>query len=612
MQMMASDMAAQVADDITTDVQQSILALDKLIKITEEKYSYIYETLPLVEQDMALSCRELEIMLAHLIYKNPAAGGEPSLIRATLDQVLGQMQDVTESFMDECLIQTMEDIFLQDASGKSSSFAELDKVVFDVEVFIDVLRDLALNSIIYSVKLGNAGSAFQVLSDRINQVSLELRHRFDLMKPAIEKLNQWNEDFTSRLQSYIDYQVQFKTDQMQKVQLQTREVDETLGTVGQMLEDNLRQVQVVFSKVGQMMVMIQNQDIIRQNIENLMKCLHIVTEKKNLTIEGQQEHLLDYVVFVERVLELAQGLVANVDEGLDESLGGLQQVLAAMTEDSRVIETDLSQITQGFVPGNAADNPLEVAFGLVQDQVQNLGQARDWIMAESGVLRARRQEFVDLMTIVDNNLEEINHQARTLKKMRILIKIELARVDLNSSFTVESIVDAIDQVIQSINVNQQAFRKLSDYFLKNLASFDRCLGLSTQRLQSADLVMEDLNYRLETLHSLTSGAIAAMETEMLSMFTQLQRVTEKLQENEDRCQLTLEVKSRISSALSHTQMLRGRLFDQYEVSHWEEKEEALREVMQQFTCFVERQALTSLTGQLEEDIGSVDGDIVLF
>lgn len=608
----AADFVHKTAEEISDQLSVAVRRLHRLINITEEKYSYIYETLPLVEKDVALSGREIEILLRHLIFRGSAGD---SVIKETLDEVMDEMQKVTANFLDQDLIQSMTEIFLQGESENGQSFSELGKVVTDVESSIDALRDLALNSIIYSIRLGSEGAAFQVISDRINYVALELGSHFNVMKPAIDGLNQWNVGFKNRLQAFIDYQTEFKTQHILQVKDKMSDAEAMLGAVSNLMADNLQKTQQAFGQVGQVMVMIQNQDIIRQNIENLIKCLNITREKQYLAESGEQEHLLDYVVFADRVLRLTETLISNVEESLLESMGGLQQVLREMAEVSADLELDTRYLPRFFVKG-AADGQIPgaitTAFAIIKDQVENLLLARERIMAESNLLRDKRQKYADLMSVVEKNLDAINRQGRALKKMRVLIKIELARVDLNSSFSVKSIVEAIDQVIETIDHNQQVFLGLRDFFLKNLNSFDEWLEVTAAKLCESGPVLEDIYERVELVQKLTCGAVLAMETEMLGIFANIKQVTGELAENSIMDQLILEATETIIRAQGMASQVKQQLFEHLGLSEWEEKEAGLREIRQQFTCFTERKALNALTGHGEQDIGGEGGDIVLF
>lgn len=591
-------------------VELVINDLEQLINLTEEKYAYIYECLPAGEQQVELGIREVEILLNHLIFNGrPMVDEDGSVTVETLNKILTEFEEVTDTFLNQELISLLLRTFLNKSGEERQSFSELVRVAREVEEALSVLRDLALNSIIFSIQKGEEGAAFQILADRINQVSVELGTQFGSMNATIGRLNEWNEDFQRKLVEFIEYEKDIKSKYQDKFQADFQQITATLKTVCGILKDNLENTKTAFSDVGRIMVMIQNQDIIRQNVENLVKCLKIVLEKKASLQDESMEKCLDYVVFANRVMELSNLLVDNIENSLDESILGLGELLEQMHDTVTDLETDtfyLSKLFAGLNHDNNAEGVLGDVFGAVLGQVADLLEQKEIILSRSGLLSKDKEIFIELMEAVEIYFADINGITKGLKKMKVLLKIELARINLDKDF-----ISAVDQVIDTINDNQQLFQKLRSYFVQNINEFDKALKNTEKKLDLSSGILGEAKLKLEAVRRLARGAVLASGSEMKEVFTQLKQPYMHLADAGPISGLIAGVRVRITECQDDIRQIQDQLFRKYGISCWEEKEDNLKLLMDQFTCYVEREAMSDVTGQALDN-GSAGGDITLF
>ncbi len=590
--------------------------LEQLIRLTEEKYAYIYDCLPGIEQDVKLSIEEVEILLRHLLFNRQAADNTGQSVTVdTLVRILGEFQKVTDTFLDQELVTVLLRTFLDKSGDDRQSFYELIRVAREVEETLSVLRDIALNSMIFSIRIGEEGAGFQILSDRINHLSMGLGNQFRTMKDTINRLNTWNEDFQKKLVDFIDYEEDLKSKYQNRFQAELKRITDTLKLVCHNLENNLDNTKTAFADVARIMVLIQNQDIIRQNVENLIKCLGIVLERQNSPEQSVIENSLDYVVFANRVLELAKTLMANIETSLNESILSLGTLLAGMHDTVSDLETDayyLGRLFAGEQNDPAAGYVLGEIFATVQGQVAELLDIKHHIDNKSSLLSEGRQTFIELMEMVENDFDVINKEARSLKKMKVLIKIELAHIDTKNDFALDSIISAVDQVIDTIKDNQQVFIKLQRFFLKNINEFNIALSHTQHKLALSAGTLAGSQTKLETISRLARGAVLASGREMQEVFGQLKEPWRHLADTDAISSLIEGIKTKLEQNHDQLQRMQAQLFRQQGITHWEEKAEDLKVLMEQFTCFVERKAMTAVTGSAVQDIGSDGGEITLF
>jgi hypothetical protein len=601
-------------NDTEKSLQQIIGNLEELINLTEKKYSYIYDSLPTVERDVDLSVREVEILLKHLVYNTITQDAhQKSVTVDAINTIRSEFAVVTSSFLNEELLTELFRAFMDTSDTDTNNFSELIRMVNEVEDSLADLRDLALNSIIFAVRIGDQGAAFQILSDYINQISMGLGALFVVMKEYINGLNDWNDGFKKDLTEFRDYEENLKDKYQIKVQGEFELILDTLKCVCDVLGDNLAETKKSFSEVGYIMVVIQNQDIIRQNIENMIKCLQIVQERKEVLTSDSLEKRLDYVVFSNKVLVLCDTLMDNVEASLQESIGQLGNMVGKMFETMGELETDSFYLTKLFAGSkvDASAGLMSEVFESISTKIANLLVAQTEIDSMSSSLLDSRERFIELMGLVENDFSSINKEAKRLRKMKVLIKIELARLNTGSDIVVNTIATAVEQVIDTINNNQQAFLKLRNYFLINLDRFERALGITQKKMGEGAGILEGSNTKLDTVKQMAVGAVLASHNEMHDIFLQIKDLSRELTDIQSINNIFAGAKTNIEQFIGKLSLLQEQLFKEAGVTNWEEKEEDLKLLMEQFTCFVERKAMISVAGGIIEDIGD-DGGVVLF
>ncbi len=600
-----------VAANIESTLKSIVEDLERLIGVTEEKYAYIYECLPECERQLKFSAREVEILLDYLIFNGRP--GSSSIIQDTLAKIQEEFEEVTSTFLN--LVSMLFTTFVNKSGEDRQSFSEMTRVVRDVEETLAMLRDIALNSIIFSIKAGEGGAAFQILADRINHVSGELGIQFGAMKKIVDQLYEWNENFQRALRDVISYEDNLKSKYHDKFQGEFHRIIRTLDTICELLRDNLENTKAGFTGVGQIMVMIQNQDIIRQNIENIVKCIKIALERIGALSLHEQEKCLDYIVFTNRVMELSKVLMDNIEDSLNDSIKRISTTLSEMNEAVSDLEEDahyLGKFLAGEAGQQAGDYVLGDVFNTVLNQISELTYLKSHIDSKSNLLLEEWETFIELMEKVSRDFEAINREANRLKKMKLLIKIELARLNFENDFTLKGIVGAVDQVIDIINSNQQMFIKLRDHFLKNLNEFNNAVGRTQNKLESMSATISGTRHKLEVVQRLGRDAVLASSTEMREIFNQLRQPYRYLADTSVIDSLTSSARNKIDRLYEELRELQNQLFHWFGVSQWEEKEDDLKLLLDQFTTYVERKIMTEVTRNEIQDIGGDGGDIVLF
>lgn len=599
-------------------LEKAVSELEALVNLTEEKYAYIYDTLPVMEEEIKSNMRESQILLEYLIFKEQEGLSDikQSVTVDALNRIQQEFEEVAQSFLNEELIEVLLKTFLDKSGEDEQSFSEMGRLVGEVSDTLADLRDLALNSIIFSIRVGDEGAGFRILAERINQISSSLGDEFSHMNRAMKELDEWNQDFQQKLVDFIEYEKNLKTKYQDKFNEEFLKIKKVLKTTCGLLINHHNNVETVIRQVPEAMVLVQNQDIIRQNIENLIKCLKIVLQKKELLYEDNRDEVLNYIVFAKKVGELAPLLLSNIENGVEESLLALEEVLKQIYDQVGNLELD-TQYLGAFLAGTDEEvtfdfNVLKDVFTTVMGQVVDLLYIRRHLETKSDFLLEVREVFDRLMEKVEGDFAAIDREIKTLKKMKVLIKIELSRIAYGNNNSMQNIVGAVEQVVSTVYNNQLVFNKLKNHFLKNMNDFNKALEETQVKLEGSAEALEASKRRLVKAKDLVSGAVEASVKETGIVFSELKKPYINIQVQE-------QVDAIISGVRHYLQyyedFIRGKekaLFEYYGVEKWEEKEEDLNALLEQFTCFVERKSATALFDEYNGAVDDHSSEIVLF
>lgn len=584
--------------------------LKQLTDLTEKKYSLVYETLPPTESEIQFISQEIQIVLNKLLFN----AGSNSIVTETLNNLLVESEFIVKSLVDQQLIDSIKKAFVNEADQEQLSFSSLINLVNEVEEALAELRDLALNSIIFSIRIGDEGAAFRVLTDRINEVSISVAKEFCSIRDNIKNLNDWHADFQNLLSAFAECMEDLFSECQDGLQTETQGINATLDTICRILKDHLDNTQRPLSDISNIMVMVQNQDIIRQNIENLIKCINIIFLKRETALFESEEAELDYIVFTLRVVELIEKMIENIDQDLNRSVIEINELLYNMTQKISELEEDSVYLSRLLIgEGNSQNTAiLDTTFDDTCSNLEDTVRRMSTINSEGDLLKDKKETFLDLLNQIDKRFKEILVEAGNLKKMKVLIKIELARLDIHGDSALDNMAPAIEWVIEIMSKNLAVFDRLYKFFSSNIGKFDGAISLSKQKVLSSIGKMEQIGEKLELVRDLSSAAVASSLDQMKLAAAELKKPADSLAETDAARSLILDSKSLISDLKTSLNEVKQTLFDKYQVNSWQEKEDDLKILEQQFTCFIERKTMNEMTENVILDIGDEGGDITLF
>lgn len=603
--------------------------LEGLIRSTEDYYSVVHESLPVIDRNIELTNQETSLLINFFIdsegssQEGDAAGKDTFLMAESLQQIQDKFLEISDFLLNQDDINETLNLFLK-GTQKDNSFQSFLSQIKDVADTLGDINDISLNAMIFSARLGEKGQGFGVISEHIHQVSSFVDKEFADINSQIQTLQNWQQQLNEDIEQIVNSQENATNNYLQQIDKIFSQVVESMQAVSEMLRNIMSNVNSSVSPFQELMAFIQRQDIVRQNIENTIKCLSLVREKQNeysqllRENEPDEKEILDHITFIKRGMELIEQLTSEASCALSDSLEDITSTTGELLQSLREVKEDSQQLTHYLAEGSMeqfegsklsmVDYTFSQVFSFMSDFLGLLKNVKD----STEKLTHDKTSFNNATSDIDASLKKITHHISPLSKIKVLARIELARMGEEDHAIGKNIEKVVEEVKGKIVANQEVFESLKISLNKNLDRFDHIIVNNQQQI---DRAVEDVNTSLDQVkaaNDIISQAVSALNKEIESLYQTISDVYSRLKGVEKIKESCQEINTEITDILDKAKTEKQRIFDHYQVQEWEEKNEELIELFNLFTGYLERMTAKGYLGEDELDEGSEEGELTLF
>jgi hypothetical protein len=601
--------------------------IGELISTTEELYGAIFAELPSIESEIELTAKEVEILLDFFIHQNEQQNerqNEQSLtnnhettqqLSRILREVENEVRATTANMVDEAEIRKIIESFLQSSKTAGEiSFDDVMEVIYKVKERIMDIELVSMNAIIFSGKLGEDGKAFGVISDHIMAFSNKVDEQYRTMEQYAEGLGYWNQQFVGNLDIILEYHRKLREEQLQEFVEIFDNVFASLETVRGVLGEVNSSVHMAVKPVQELMIKIQVQDILRQGLENVQKCLiTIMDNKRNADADNSTaEATMNILAINKSLMQLVIDLVMNIKDKLTKSLTDIETPVNDMRSQLMNLVEDEQTLAEYFGGDEYKTNVISEIFTNVKVFLRHfdneLVELRDKMNGFSEI----NESFNIQISQIEKRIRKIKRLVGHLQKLNILSRIELSRINLDGSAFVSQIQSIADQVTKEVNKNEEYVVRLKERLEHDLDQFQKVLKINVGKANEMRLVIKGAIERLDIIEQLITDAIQPIGTSSNSLYNEIMLISNKLELGTD-----------IYSLL---ELIEGKLFEIYDymddelrkhmeatgIEEWNNSNEHLQEILNYFTTHSERViAQLHLEGE-QLDVGTDGGELTLF
>ena len=602
------------------DLTPQLDHLETMIDKTEDFYGLISDELPKIESEIDDTIEETELLISYFTNSEEEINEEQGLgegfqILEVLETLEAKINRVYDSLSAREDISEVLESFVDDSSEGKTDFERILTLIDELEQTLKKLNNLSINAIIFSVKSDQEGAAFRVISDEINDLSSQLQEQYETIKEQIISLKNWNDEFALELEELIKTETKISNEYKVEIKEIFSEVLESLQTTSNILRDFMDHVQQAVEPVYDILVLVQNQDIIRQNLENLIEILMNLKEELNAIDFNRMEteEILDRLVFINNTTKLSQRLMDNILEQLSESLFNIKDKFSQMKNDLLNIKEEGNELVNFFA---GEDKEEETSIDLIYERLVNfvpgLIEHLDELEDKYEEIITSNDQFYENIEGLQTGFFEIDKIADRFKKVEVLAKIEFTRVSSQDKSFIKNIEEAIENFIRSSQENQELYFQLKDDLIADYKEFVQLAEANQTEINDSSEIISDSEEKLLLTKKMVKEAIQGLHDSVGNLISEIFKVNDQLDEVQRLENRGYKVIEFLSDLEEESTALKEEYLAEVEAEEWEENNERLKELEEKFTSYLERKTAQDEITDMEIDTGSEGGELTLF
>lgn len=609
--------------ELGVELKRGITKLEELISETEEYYALIHQQLPLIEKNIELTEQETNIIITYFIeteIKDEQQKGmtdEQRLIGQTLESVKANVAGISGYLLNHDAINRRLEAFLTNKAGQSS-FQFFFSMVEKIEEILEDIHDISLNSIIFASNLGEKGRGFGVVSDFIHGTASALDVQFNTIEENSLLLKEWHEQLQEGIEKVVAQQERALASYVRPLEQVFGDLDDSVRTLSSVLRNQLSNVKGVISPFQELMVLIQRQDIVRQSMENAIKCMRILIEEaeKVPKPKDSQEVHMERAHFLKKGSELVYSLGDVMYSQLEDNLDDIVGITASMVEALDGLQEDSEEVCS-FFAGNDQEGKTQTAsvdhsfVGLVSF-IGEFSELLESIFAALKELARDHQSFDETIAVMDTGMKSIEQKVKVLAKVKVLSRIELVQMGSEGNVFAADIESVIGAIQTTVGENSDAFGTLQTTLKRDLEEFKRIVEENQGVVDDATMKLEGSIQELKMASEIIIQAVRALTREIANLYGQMEVVHGELKRAETVKDLGRTLLQQIEGIKVLAKKEEDRLFSQYGISEYTLESEKLKSFYAMFTGYLERQTAKQVLQHEEYDQGTDEGELTLF
>lgn len=493
-------------------------------------------------------------------------------------------------------------------NNKISDLSELDRLIALMKENSEQMELIALNAMVISIKSGEKGHAFSRITENLQRLSNDMFLYSDKLLDEEKRLL----DDITRLKEIFEAILASQKKLSSTGSSGTSDIQNLVTGVNNPLSDMGNNINGIYPHIQKAMECLQLQDIIRQALEHVEKCLAEVA-KTQKQVPGSDEEL-DSLSFNIALYKLSQEVLEDVSGNINESLGVFQTNWDQVTSILNQIQAQKESFQQRFLDDNSmsVDNiqkKLNILIEAFQEMINEFGR---YHVVQKDLLHVCQNitEKARTMYAVFENLRPVMSR---LHHVRILQQIEVSKNDAIA--TVKDSVTDMDNLINQANKSLDTMHGLLESFIKEtgvlLNTFTSSISKDNSQMR---LLRTEKNNFFDELKS-TKNRIASIINNFTVFPAGFERNCEGVDLNLTQLQsLGMQIKAFIGELKNAEEDLLKRrdvLFQQKALTSWQIKNDKFSELINHFTITAHKEAAGKIGGfSIESGAGS--GEITFF
>lgn len=601
----------EIATKFNSAIDKNNQLIKKMIGYTDRYYSMIARVLPEIESNIDDSLNETRGLI-NCFNTDLSVSNHQIILRFLID-LKDSIDNIDNLLSDKDRLFTVLNTIISDKRGdKETNFRKIIRLTSGLKKILNSLKVLAINSSIYTYnRQGQDAKGFKVIAKEIQLISLRMLENYYNIEKQTSRLIKWQDSFQEGILEIIDIEENIKGS-YSDLKESFKGFFVFLNEIKLLFEELIESINRAISPVNELMIEIQNQDIIRQNLENINKILIKTSKEINITPNFMVDNgnIFERLNFIGEVIRLVDTLLSAVRRQLEDSQEAIELLLNKMSKELSEIDESLLQIRKKLCNDNEV--VLQDNFNYIYNKIIMLLAEIQDVVNKS---KDKYQQLANSEETFKTGIEGVNQEFYNIRKFinRINIIKLLAKIELSSMRDENNFVEKIDEVISKLvnksEDNISSYISIQDQLKTDFSNFTKLVSYTSGELDDLNKELIIGKENLKVVKETIDGKLANLSKQVALLKEISRDLTEEVNTFDNINSLSKVFLSNLKSLELDITKVRQtyKLKDDKGLD-----DKRLLLLFQEFTSYQERKTAADEYQDMKIDTGDHGGELTLF
>ncbi len=524
---------------------------------------------------------------------------------------------------------TLSESIIRDVSKTNNVMESIDKI----RLLADQIKVYSLNAIVISSKYGVAGHAFGEISKNIIKLS-------DLSNAQADSMNKVGNDLFLKFDEFKTKIVDTNNDQkanflemQEKIREEHFGIAKSFSVFSKILFDVIGRVSSTYDYISEIMIILQREDIIRQQTEHVAQAIRILIEenkffidaysakckecegKDSLTDADREEVkglVLDVLTFSDAVLLTILSNLRMIYDEIKESNVAIKKELNILRSTLKSIANDRDLIVE-YMIGKANDKteyPFIVSnylFDKYKVLVEGYLDGYKNFLNEKYIISDDNAAISDLIDQLEDMFSDTKNIAKTFNSINFLAKIELEKNEAIFSdsriFSIESVESIASNITDTVEECVVEFNTIKSEIFNSVQNFKSNINQQSDEYSAIEGMTRSIVSRLKNSENLIRTNAEMFKSYADSLLDLIDETILDLNSLESMLVNVNEIIEISSSIHSLIKEKKQSLYAEIGITSWKIESEKYLSIMNSYTIEKERAIMNDvLSGGGNQDV----------
>jgi len=629
--------------DYSVILETTINDIDVFLSEISRVYGSIGQKFPIIDEEMTNENIRAEALMSYFTEKFDDNNVDRSFSKDLEDN----QSDFCKSFEQVELFIKQDNILsesiIRDVNKTNNVMESIDKI----RLLADQIKVYSLNAIVISSKYGIAGHAFGEISKNIIKLSDLSNDQADAMNKVGNDLFLKFDEFKTKIVDTNNKQKINFLEMQSKIREEHSRIAKSFSVFSKILFDVISRVSSTYDYVSEIMMILQREDIIRQQTEHIAQAIRTLIEEnksfidayaikrkenegnKTLSDSDKEEiqHLvLDTITFSDTVLFTIISNLRMIHNEIKESNIAIKKELSILRSTLKSVANDRDLIVE-YMIGKSKDKteyPFIVSsylFDRYKFLIEGyLDNYKDFLN-EKYAISDDNATISDLIEQLEDMFSDTKNIAKTFNSINFLAKIELEKNEAifsdSRTFSIESVEAIASNITDTVEECVVEFNTIKKEIFNSIQNFKSNINQQSEEYTDIESMTNSIVLRLKNSEDLVRNNVVMFKSyadSLLNLIDETMLDLNSLESMLVNINEIIEISSSIHSVIKEK---KDTLYAELGITTWKIESEKYLSIVNSYTIEKERAIMNDVlsggSGQnMPEIADSKDNDVTIF